>query len=226
MLTSNRDEKVFRPAIAPSIYEIGDTSICYPKDCKAGGSWIAMNNKGRICCLLNGGIKPHKKQEFHTRSRGKIPIQATSVSSKVEDYLYGEDLASVEPFTLVTIDQKNGKISGFSEFIWDGEAKHFRELDRNLPHIWSSVTLYSEGNRKARKEWFDKFLSGPPEELSPEKVLSFHTGTHTSNQEINVVMEREGGLKTVSITQVLPDGDKLLMKYSDLLENEVHEIRL
>ena len=66
ILTSNRDEKVFRPAIAPAIHKTGDIHICYPKDSKAGGSWIAMNNRGRICCLLNGAFEAHLKQDFHT----------------------------------------------------------------------------------------------------------------------------------------------------------------
>jgi hypothetical protein len=39
-------------------------------------------------------------------------------------------------------------------------------------------------------------------------------------------MQREGGLKTVSITQVTLQGRKMVMKYSDLIENKKHEIEI
>ena len=226
ILTSNRDEKDFRPAIAPATYEIEDVLICYPKDSKAGGSWIVMNNMGRICCLLNGAFEAHQKQDFHTVSRGKIPIELASSFLEAQEYFKGKDLSCVEPFTLITIDMNKNKIKDFSEFIWDGEKKHFRELDNKYPYIWSSVTLYSKEDRDQRIKWFNQFLLNTMENVSPEKVLAFHSGIHTTDQAINVVMERVGGLKTVSITQVIPNGNYLLMKYSDLIKNTFHELEL
>lgn len=226
ILTSNRDEKVFRPANAPEIYDTGVVRICYPKDSKAGGSWIAMNNKGRICCLLNGAIEPHQKQDFHTSSRGKIPVELASSSLDPEEYFLRKDLSSVEPFTLLTIDLKENKDTVFSEFIWDGEEKRYRELDQTHPYIWSSVTLYSSDDRELRKEWFSRFIIENTEPISAKNAFAFHSGNHSSDPAINVVMEREGGLKTVSITQVVPDGKHLKMNYSDLIENRVSEVIL
>lgn len=226
ILTSNRDEKVFRPAIAPAIYETGDVRICYPKDSKAGGSWIAMNNRGRVCCLLNGAFEAHQKQDFHTLSRGEIPLELASSLLEAQEYFIGKDLSGVQPFTLVTIDLDISQIKDFSEFIWDGDTKHFRELDHKKPYIWSSVTLYSKENRNLRKEWFNRFLLNAADAISSEKVFEFHSGTHTTDREINVVMEREGGLQTLSITQIVPDGNHLTMKYSDLIENTFSEIKL
>ncbi len=226
ILTSNRDEKVFRPANAPAIFDTGVGRICYPKDSKAGGSWIAMNNKGRICCLLNGAIEPHQKQDFHTSSRGKIPIELASSSLEAEEYFLSKDLSCVEPFTLLTIDRKENNDTVFSEFIWDGDEKHFRELDHTHPYIWSSVTLYSKDDRELRKEWFSRFITKNRETISAKNALAFHSGTHSTDPAINVVMEREGGLRTVSITQVVPDGEHLNMNYSDLIENTFSEVKL
>lgn len=72
ILTSNRDEKVHRPTFHPRIYNIRGTEVCFPKDAVAGGSWIAANDRGRLCCLLNGAFTPHEKQSIHTSSRGKV----------------------------------------------------------------------------------------------------------------------------------------------------------
>jgi uncharacterized protein with NRDE domain len=226
ILTSNRDEKVFRPAIPPALYNSEKAVVCFPKDSKAGGSWIAMNNQGRLCCLLNGAFVAHQKQDFHTRSRGIILTELASATVSPEKLFEKDSLHSVEPFTIVTIDQQNKDITFFNEFIWDGTSKHFRHLDKNTPQLWSSVTLYSEENRKLRKQWFQKFLESNNQPISAEKILSFHSGQHTSDAAINLVMEREGGLKTVSITQVFPVQDGLQMRYFDLIENSQSELTL
>ena len=226
ILTSNRDEKVFRPAIAPMIYDTRGVSICYPKDSLAGGSWIAMNNMGRLCCLLNGANEAHEKKAFHTVSRGEIPIELASSPLDAQEYFLRKDLTCVEPFTLICIDQKKSGNKSFSEFIWNGKEKHFRRLDHKNPYIWSSATLYSKENRELRKEWFKGFLLETGGKISDKNVLAFHSGTHSKNKAINVVMEREGGLKTVSITQVISNGDALSTKYSDLIENSLSEVTL
>lgn len=226
ILTSSRDEKSYRETLAPTCYISGDINLCYPKDLKAGGSWIAMNNQGRLCCLLNGGFIAHTKQSFHTRSRGKVLLSISTFVGKVEDYFETENLTDVEPFTIVTIDNLNGKISGFSEFVWDGSNKHFKNLNINQTYIWSSVTLYSEENRKQRRQWFSDFLKKNALNMTPEKVFSFHSAKHTEDKTNNVLMAREGDLKTVSITQVIQENKANRMLYTDLIANTQSEVSL
>jgi hypothetical protein len=226
ILTSNRDEKDFRPTIPPEIYHLNGINTGFPKDTKAGGSWIAANENGRLCCLLNGAFVAHQKQEYHKTSRGKILLEIASSKMEVEKFIKTLQLENVEPFTLVIIEQNNEKISSFSEFVWDGKEKHFRELDIETPYIWSSVTLYNEEHRTMRKEWFSRFLEESERDISPEKVFSFHSGSHSNDNSVNVVMKREGGLKTVSITQVIPQNGKLFMRYVDLIHNLNHVLEV
>jgi len=226
LLTSNRDEKEFRQTINPEIYTFGDVKVSFPKDALAGGSWIAINDRGRLCCLLNGGFKSHKKQSFHTLSRGKILLELTSSEAGFKEYFEGRELSNVEPFTIVAIQKKEDKIISFCELIWDGEKKHFRELNIEESYIWSSATLYSEENRKKRKSWFTQFLTNNNENISLENVFEFHSGTHTEDNSINLIMERENGLKTVSITQVVSKGTKLQLNYNDLLQENKSVIEL
>ena len=226
ILTSNRDERVHRATIPPVVYHQGDVDICFPKDLQAGGSWIALNNKGRLSCLLNGGLVAHQKQSFHTYSRGKILIEMVSKEQNAREFFMKKDLSPVEPFTIITIDREGEEIKDFNEFIWDGIKKHFRILDKTKPFIWSSVTLYDEKIRKQRGKWFQQFLSDNPDQITPESVFSFHSGEHTSDSGNNLVMDRKQGLKTVSITQVFQNGKGPVMKYFDLNKNTFHEIRL
>ncbi|MDP2338436.1 MAG: NRDE family protein [Bacteroidota bacterium] len=226
VLTSNRDEKSFRPTITPQIYRIGEMDVCFPKDATAGGSWIAANDKGRLCCLLNGAFVAHQKKSHYVQSRGKVLIELTSSLLGVFDFFQENNLIEIEPFTMITLDLQDEKIIQFSEFNWDGYAKHFKELDNLQAFIWSSVTLYSPEHRKLRRQWFDRFLNDHTENITPENILAFHSGSQTSDHSINVVMERDGGMKTVSITQVIPVKGKFKMNYLDLQNNTSQQIEL
>lgn len=226
VLTSNRDEREIRPTLSPTIYYQGNCKLVYPKDEKAGGSWIAMNNKGNINCLLNGGFIVHQKQKFHTKSRGTVLLEFTASSISIHDFFAQNDLNNVEPFTIVAIKHANGIIQNLTEFIWDGNDKYFRQLEINSPYIWSSVTLYNEEHRKQRKKWFEQFYKQHKDNMTPQKIIDFHSCNHTNDNSINIVMQREGGLKTLSITQVLPINNKIKMIYSDLLNNSVKQIEL
>jgi hypothetical protein len=216
VLTSNRDEKLFRPTISPQIYQAGETKIIFPKDGKAGGSWIAANENGRLCCLLNGAFSAHEKKPHHTQSRGNILVELASSSMPPFDFFNDKILTNVEPFTIVALETVENEITHFSEFIWDGNKKHFRALKPEDPQIWSSVTLYNEEHRQLRRQWFSRFITEKNGSISPESILGFHSAPHTGDEAVNVIMKREGGLKTVSITQVVPENGKFRMNYFDL----------
>jgi hypothetical protein len=223
ILTSNRDERMHRETAVPGLFTVGDVQLCFPKDLQAGGSWIAANNEGRLACLLNGGFEPHEKKTIHTYSRGKVLIDLVSSRQDPMVFFSYADLTLTEPFTVVSIDlDEGGSISGFVEFVWDGSGKYMKNLDPDLPRLWSSVTLYLAAERKLRKVWFDRFLQEQGINITPELVLAFHSGRHTADERINLVMQRDKELKTVSITQVTPDKGNYSMKYDDLVGKVTH----
>lgn len=219
-LTSNRDERFVRETLPPEVYERNGIKTCYPRDVLSGGSWIGMNQFGRIVCLLNGAFIAHTKLSKHTHSRGLVLNNVLNSRENARDYLTHYDLSRTEPFTLLTIDYNNGEINSFSEFIWDGSDKHYRDLDTEQAQIWSSVTLYNSEDRKKRRIWFSDFLRRKPIK-SEADVLHFHSTSHTPDKNIDLLMKREDLLQTVSITQVVANG-KLNMYYKDLLENKNH----
>lgn len=226
MLTSNRDEKAIRPTEPPGIYNYGNHKIVFPRDKKAGGSWIALNDSGQLNCLLNGAFVAHSKQEHHRISRGKILLEFTGSKLSASEFFSGTELKKVEPFTIVSIEQSKGVVTELTEFIWDGREKHLVKHDKNQPRIWSSVTLYSENDRMMRNHWFDKFWHENKHNISPERIWDFHCGSHSSDKTVNLIMQREGGLKTVSITQVTAREGSMQMSYADLLNGAVKKIEL
>ena len=58
ILTSSRDVPYARErAEHPKKYDENGVTIYYPKDGKAGGTWIGVSDQKRLICLLNGGFE-------------------------------------------------------------------------------------------------------------------------------------------------------------------------
>lgn len=226
VLTSNRDERASRPTKAPMIYEAENLQLVYPKDEQSGGTWIAMSNKGKINCLLNGGFERHQIEAHQVLSRGIILLDFTKSDLSAQTYFIDKDLHPVEPFTMVSIQEVDGKVLNLTEIIWDGKNKHFRNPPINEAHIWSSTTLYTQQQRNLRKKWFDLFVRNNKSNLTPENILKFHSGTHSQDSSVNVIMEGIEDLKTVSITQVSIKNEALRMNYFDLQNDSKIEIEL
>jgi hypothetical protein len=200
--------------------------LYFPKDSLAGGSWISANKNGRTVCLLNGAFVPHKRKSKYAQSRGNILIELASFNNNPEQYFEKKDLSEIEPFTIITVEKSKNEISHLSEFIWDGNKKYFKILDQSKPYIWSSVTLYSEKHREMRKEWFNGFIKKINGSVSSGNILEFHSAKHIEDDSINVIMQREGDLKTVSITQIIAGNTVTKMKYFDLHNNNKTEVVL
>ncbi|MEZ7498140.1 NRDE family protein [Flavobacterium sp. Arc3] len=216
LLTSNRDEKSYRPTISPQVYSENEIKLLYPKDEKAGGTWIVARNDGTSIILLNGAFTNHTKQSNYNKSRGIILIEI--VQAKFPLFYFQEmDLENIEPFTLIIF-----QLHTLTEVKWDGNEKHVFEKSIRKPHIWSSATLYSRKQKNLRKQWFEDFCRHN-EPLSMEKALLFHATKEEDNTENGLVINREDKTKTVSITQLLLTNKNVQMTYVDRINNETIE---
>jgi len=196
IFTSSRDVGFQRAkAEKPMNYPEQGVELYYPKDGKAGGTWIGISRNNRLICLLNGGFKNHKRKEDYPKSRGLI-VKELLIAENFATACMQIDLNNIEPFTIVVVSWEE-KLRLF-EFVWDGELRHFKELPSS-PFIWSSSTLYDDQMKDMRKEWFDKWLLS--NDISTSAVLDFHKNAGVGNPEVDVFMKREK-VGTVSITQV------------------------
>ena len=219
-ITSNRDEKNIRQtATAPSVYELNNNKLIYPRDGDRGGSWIALSENGNAAVLLNGAFEKHTPQSAYRISRGRIFLEIIS-DEMPHQYFHRLDLLQIEPFTMVIIEQQN-----LYECRWDGRKKHVRILDKEHPHIWSSVTLYENDIIKKREQWFAAFLQNKPEPTQKD-ILEFHLFAGNGKAAENLLMQRTNIYATVSITSMLLTSDRGSMKYLDLKSNQVHERKI
>ncbi|MBG7610975.1 NRDE family protein [Polaribacter sp. BAL334] len=220
ILTSNRDETPLRKTISPKIYQENDVELLYPKDAFAGGTWIGASNRKRLVCLLNGAFEKHHRKEFYRKSRGIIVTELLAVEDAVSE-IHQTHFLDIEPFTLVLIDFKK-ELKVF-ELIWDGEKKHFQQLDLT-PKIWSSATLYNQEMTSEREVWFAEWLQ-ENKVFSQDKILTFHQDATKGTQEIALKMKRTF-VETVSITSIKKRDKILKMTYLDLLDDAVMQVQM
>lgn len=212
IITSNRDEKITRErAFSPQEYTIEGKRIIFPKDPKAGGTWIA-HNETKIVVLLNGAQEKHQPKPSYRKSRGLIVLELISAENTL-DFWKKIDLKDIEPFTIILFENQK-----LVQLQWNEFEKSEKIYDENQYHIWSSSTLYSKEIRAQREDWFLNFMKTTSNPTAKE-ILDFHQFTESENSDYGLQINRNDVLKTISITQCLVTQNKIEMMYIDLFDS-------
>ena len=196
ILTSNRDESPDRGISEVATLEDGEQIIYFPKDPAAGGSWFGFSSSGTVACLLNGAYEPYDRSQVFPKSRGIILLESFKYPT-ARVFAEQHDLSETAPFTIVI--ESNGEIS---QTIWDGRSATFDILDPDVPHFWSSVTLYPEHVRKWRRTLFETWLK-EHDQPTQDAIMDFHRFGGRGDAENDFVMDRNGIVKTLSISSVI-----------------------
>ncbi len=213
VLTSNRDESQQRQfAFAPHVEKLRELKLTYPKDPKAGGSWIAAKSNGDAAVILNGAFEKHEKQPAYRMSRGLVLLEVIKALFPLR-YFEEVDLKGIENFTLILFTQ-----SQLFECRWDGMRKHIIAKNEMKAHIWSSATLYNEEVQKQRSKWFFKWLANEAE-INSSKIIDFHQTAGRGDSENGLVMARDNGISTCSITSIFIQPTTTSLRYHDLKNN-------
>jgi Transport and Golgi organisation 2 len=212
-ITSSRDESISREkALPPAVHNYKGTTLVYPKDAKANGSWIAFTQTGNAAVLLNGAFTKHFAKPPYRKSRGLIFLDIIA-SPQPEFCFLGMNLDNIEPFTLVLF------AGGFLfEARWDGSNKHFIQLDAGTAHIWSSATLYSPAVIDKRKQWFEQWLTSINTPTA-SAIFNFHRIAGDGDKKNSILMNRDDGMQTVSITCIDMRLEEATMQHFDLRAN-------
>jgi uncharacterized protein with NRDE domain len=212
IITNNRDENLLRPkAICPKEYKIGNRKAYFPKDAKAGGTWIATNLRFTLC-LLNGAFEKHVPTGQYTKSRGMVILDFLE-NENIELLKQSGCFNGFENFTLVIIE---GACQKIYQIVWDGKKAQFNELNWNEAKIWSSCTLYTHEVIKERATLFNAFLEKAPKP-TPKQLHGFHCYADLGDIANNLVMRRTDGTITQSISQIISDSSGTRFSYTDLI---------
>ncbi|MBD3630615.1 NRDE family protein [Cyclobacterium sp.] len=195
VLTSSRDETFRRETFPPLSYRHAGKKIMYPRDLRSGGTWIAACMDETVACLLNGAFEKHEKKSTQVVSRGKMLLESLEYKD-FEKFIESFDFHQVEPFTLLMI-----KARSFFELKWDGNSTFLNTLSKDKPKIWSSPTLYTEEQRIKREKWFYQWIM--EKSAHPDfDMMGFHSSCHGKDSTYDILMRRDEGMQTVSITQI------------------------
>lgn len=219
IFVSLRDEDTSRPrALVPQVFTMNHRNYLAPKDGLAGGTWAGVNDLNHVIILLNGGYEKHIAGKKYKHSRGLI-VNALLASNKPLDDWQELDLLEIEPFTLIVQVQQN-----LFQLVWDGDLRHTITLESQLPHLWSSVTLYDKQAGENRKRLFQQWLLEQPN-VTMESLFSFFL--READSENGFIINRNGRLKTLSYSyiSILKSG-AAKFDYFDIAENIVSTVSL
>ena len=219
-LTHNRDEAPSRSlfTIERTQTRFGDT-LLFPRDAKAGGAWIVMSKGGKTACLLNGAFEKHHHQPPYRRSRGLMMLDFFELPASAdffEQYL----LDGIEPFTFLFFHK-----GAVEEFRWDGITRFYKKLPGNEAHFWCSSTLYPAEMQVKRAQVFNSWLlsQSPGKSPDPRAILKLHLTGSVGDPANDFVMQRDGRVQTVSVTQVVFRKEFARIRYLDILEGNRDE---
>jgi uncharacterized protein with NRDE domain len=201
IITSNRDEHVSRGiAKFPVNRSSKSGKLTFPQDPLAGGTWVATSAKD-VTILLNGGLEKHKHRPPYVKSRGIVVLERFEYDS-FKAFSDQYDLEGVEPFTMVNINITSREVT---DLVWTGKEKVVRSYPTNAPLIWSSTTLYAKEIRANRAQWYKEWINR--QKTSAPEMLEFHQFDHGDSKN-GILMDRNNGLKTVSISQIIVQTDE------------------
>ena len=215
IITSNRDENLDRPmAISPKKISLPDGWAYAPIDPKGGGTWFGVRQDGNVYVLLNGATEAHLPALPYRKSRGAIMMELLTKNDFVEDWEQ-IDLFQIEPFTIIAYTDNN-----LHHVYWDGTQKTNNLLNPEVPHIWSSSTLYGPQVRPLRKQWFMDFIKENNSGVNAKSLFDFHRNTQSNDFENGLIIKRSNNISTKNITQCLIQQDAMTLTHLDLVENK------
>jgi uncharacterized protein with NRDE domain len=216
-LTSNRDEAPDRAAMAiRSLRTPQGETLHFPADAGAGGTWFCLSDRKRAACLLNGARRPHRHRPPYRKSRGLVVLDAFSYPD-FRSFIREADLRGIEPFTMVLVE--NGSCI---ELVWNGRKRSTREVASGEARIWSSAPLYSAPVRQKRRRLFHRFLAKDPHP-GLDAILAFHRPENDDPRN-GFVMDRDGRVRTLSVTAAHLGNDRAYGLHLDLLHGRREEL--
>ncbi|PRP95644.1 hypothetical protein ENSA5_37770 [Enhygromyxa salina] len=124
VIATNRDEALDRAASGPQVWPAGEVAsrrVLAPRDLRAGGTWLGLNERGLFVGITNRRAIPDPSR----RSRGELVFTALGAASRAgaRDRVRELDARDYNPFHLLFADRDGALV------VWaDGERLHEVEL--------------------------------------------------------------------------------------------------
>jgi Transport and Golgi organisation 2 len=210
IFTSNRDEVPARSAgLEVQHLPLKDGWIFFTKDKLSGGTWIGINSRKEVYCLLNGADRNHDPR-LHPVSRGAVITELLSGG----EILQQKELLGMAPFTLVSFKNEILMKNTFDE----NQFINSQIINQHWG-IFSSSTLYNSKEKEKHQRLFSEVIGS---HINENKLFEFHQRDDIRYE--SQVLERQSSfIRTVTTTQFIIRGNTVRIRLRDQasqLENE------
>ncbi len=205
-LFDNRDERRSRAqAEPPRVHRNGKRPFLAPVDGDFGGTWISVNDRGLVLCLLNRYLQEGQEARQDYVSRGLL-VRDLAIEESPESVagdLTSRELGVYRPFSLLVAYPGDEPML----WTWNGDELH---TQRALMPLISSprATEVLALRRKVLEEM--RCNSKDPESAL---LQAFHRSHEPFKGPASVCMHHALA-KTVSFTRVRVDEQKVAMDYA------------
>lgn len=220
LLGTNRDERHHRGRAAPpSLRVLGGRKVLAPTDADAGGTWVALDERGHCLCLLNGDRAPAAAPPPAPRSRGLLVLEllidpGVDAVTETLQALQAAGELSYRSFKLLSVERDPVTRARLLE--WNGVALSVEDLD-SVSLVVSS-TYETDAVTAQRSRWFAELVHSTDTtdvDSCARDLLAWHAG-HGPGADLgdaySVCMHRDDA-HTVSQTLVQVSGERLGMDY-------------
>ncbi len=221
VVAANRDEDPDRPSAPPGLDASGGRLCLCPRDKRAGGTWIGVNDAGLVAALTNApGPVPHDPP-----SRGLLTLAALAggdceeAAARVGAALRARAHA---PFRLLLLDQGGG-------LVLEGGGRRLARRELAAPSL---VLTDLHGPGEVRIPELERWLAARPEveldALLDHLLVTLATGLGVDSGGAFPLRRGEGARRTVSATLIAvgaghPEGLRFLYVPGDPLEGRVRD---
>lgn len=213
-ITCNRDDRPSKGGTqAPAVLKFNTDKVLCPQD-NDGGTWIGIHNNGNAMVMLHGAFAPHIRKERYRLSKEAMFLEIFDAENPVKKF-NETDLHDIEPFSLIAWLKQNGTLW---EMRWDEYEKFVTSLPSDMPHMWSSVTLFDQAMIAKRKKWFDDWRLSQ-DVITGDGIRWFHEHGGEGFERMNLTIN-QGATQTLSITGIEISEDRSVMYYHDLTTGE------
>jgi uncharacterized protein with NRDE domain len=172
VIAANRDEMLDRPATEPRVWAPGEVAplrVLAPRDLRAGGTWLGVNEAGLFVGITNRRAVPDPRR----RSRGELVFEALGAEDHrgARARIAALSARDYNPFHLLFADR------GGASVIWsDGSRLHELELGVGIHWITErSFDAAASERHTILEQRAEQLLAGPaPDVEGWRSILADH----------------------------------------------------
>jgi uncharacterized protein with NRDE domain len=175
VIAANRDEALDRPASDPQVWEadqLAARSVLAPRDLRAGGTWLGVNDAGLFVGITNRRAIPDPRR----RSRGELVFEALGAADQREARTRIAKLSASDynPFHLLFADRSGAAV------IWsDGQRLHELELAPGVHYITErSFDAAASGRHAILDRFAEQLAAGPAPDVEGWRAILADHGAH------------------------------------------------